>query len=63
MSQQLATLFKSLDVSELSAFARYEQERADELQSKASVAQREADAARKEIKRRAEMTVRNQQGE
>lgn len=52
MSRQLSALFRTLDGAELAAFARYEQGRADELQRKAAVAQREADAARKEIKRR-----------
>lgn len=52
MSQHLAALFKTLDPDELAAFAKYEQSRADELQRKASVAQREADAARKELNRR-----------
>ena len=52
MSQQLARLFASLNDMELQAFARYEQGRADTLQEKAAKAQREADAARKELKRR-----------
>lgn len=52
MSQALATLFRALDTDELAAFAKYEQSRAVELQRKAATAQREADAARKEIKRR-----------
>lgn len=52
MSQALAKLFSTLDDAELTAFERYEQGRANELQAKASQAQREADAARKELKRR-----------
>lgn len=52
MSQALARLFSTLDDAELAAFERYEQGRANDLQAKASQAQREADAARKEIKRR-----------
>ena len=52
MSQALTALFKTLSDAELSAFARYEQGRADELQRKAATSQREAAAARKEIKRR-----------
>lgn len=52
MSQSLSMLFKGLSDAEMAAFARYEQGRADELQKMAARAQREADAARKELKRR-----------
>lgn len=52
MSMALSMLFKGLSDAELAAFARYEQGRADELQAKARKAQREAGAARKELKRR-----------
>lgn len=45
-------LFAILDDEELAAFAKYEQGRANDLQSRGLLAQRDADAARKEIKRR-----------
>lgn len=52
MSQELAKLFNALNDVQLRAFAGYEQDRANELQGKARKAQREADAARKELRRR-----------
>ena len=45
-------MLNGLDGPTLAAFARYEQGRADRLQAMAARAQREADAARKLIKRR-----------
>ena len=48
----VAQLLSRLTDEQLAAFARYEQGRADELQSKARRAQKEADMARKMLKRR-----------
>lgn len=52
MSQERAKLFKSLSLPQLTAFAAFQQDSANELQRKARTAQKDADAARKEVKRR-----------
>lgn len=49
-----AELLQALTKAELAAFERFYQDRANRLQSEAAQAQREADAARKELKRRKE---------
>ena len=51
--QALLTLLRGLSIPELEAFAVYEQGRARDHQRTAAKAQREADAARKELTRRA----------
>lgn len=52
MSQELARLFGYLSEVQLEGFERERQDMANEYQSRAAEAQREADAARKELKRR-----------
>jgi hypothetical protein len=52
MSQSLAKLFATLDDAEMAGFAAMYQMIADRRQKEARQAQREADAARKELKRR-----------
>lgn len=52
MSQELARLFGYLNEAELEGFERDRQDMANQYQSKAAAAQREAQAARKELKRR-----------
>lgn len=50
--QRLADMLRGLDDDTLRAFVRYEQGRANWLQSEAARAQREADMARKTLRRR-----------
>lgn len=52
MTCRLSDLLMSLSDAELAAFVVYEQGRADAFRVKSATAQREADAAREEIKRR-----------
>ena len=52
MSQSLAAMFKDMTPEQLAQHAAEEQRWADCLQRMAAQAQREADAARKELKRR-----------
>jgi len=52
VSQELSRLFNILNEAELEGFERDRQDMANQYQSKAAEAQREADAARKELRRR-----------
>lgn len=52
MSQQTAQLFRTFTDEQVQAFVRQQQGVADDRQRQASIAQRAADAGRKELKRR-----------
>lgn len=52
MSQQTAALFRTFTDEQVQVFVRQQQAAADERQRQAGIAQRAADAGRKELKRR-----------